>query len=157
MAGDVVAAGLDGLPAADLRRADAARGAALHHLAGRMARADAGSMAAIVVARRLEPGGLHHRLQLGVAVDRRIARGAVPRSFAGLGAAGGDGRGRAVLAGVAVREIEFAGGFSGSCLEHLVGGFQQAGPLPWRRLERRGSGGAHDVDGGRLAVAGGID
>jgi len=86
VAGDVVAAGLDGLPAADLRRADAARGAALHHLAGRMARADAGSMAAIVVARRLEPGGLHHRLQLGVASHCRVACGAVPRSVAGLGA-----------------------------------------------------------------------
>ena len=128
---------------------------------------------AIVVARRFEPGGVYCRLQLGLAPDRRFARGVVSRRVAGVdlvvggtaatdvgqraalrsGVAGAGRRAGPVLAGFANGKIGPARRIFGAGREHLVGEFQPSNAHFKRQLERGGSRGAHDVDVGDCADA----
>lgn len=176
MAGDVVAAGLDGLPAIIDRGADFAGDITIYQLVWRMANANGRAKKTVVASRRLEPRGLHRRVQLGDATDSGVARRALSRRVAGLGVgvgrktapdmgeraalrrgvAGGFWNCHFILAGASKCKIEFARRFFGIGFQHFVGDLQPADAISrrgfgWHRKRR-----AHDVDGGHLAVAVGL-
>ena len=82
-----VAACLDGRHAVSFWRIDPAVAAAVHEMVRGISTVKAGVVEKIMAARRLEPRGLHRGILLGAEADGGLARRAVSRRVAGLGAA----------------------------------------------------------------------
>ena len=177
MAGDVVAAGVHRLHPLSYCGNPAAGRAALHEFSRRVPAIDPGFAPTTLDERRIDAGRLHRRLQLGVAVHDGAACGALPRRLAGLGAVvGGKAgsemgecaalrrsladagrRGGPAMAGLDGGEVEPDRRGARARRERFVGGVRTAGARIERASGGNGSGRAHDVDGRRLAAAGGID
>lgn len=176
MAGRQLAASLDGRNAIFIRGIDFVVAAAIHKLVWHISAYNAGVMGKIMAV-RIESGGLHRGILLGIKINRRFTRRIVSWRVAGLGVvmgrtpatelveratlqrgvAGSDGRIGFILAGIESGQTNpFAWRIVRFGFQHFVGELQPSRTPVDRASAEHGNCRAFDVDVRRLDDAVGL-